>query len=563
MFGTIRKHQTWLWVVISTLTIISFVYYFGPQSKVGSERGGPANLGTINGERITPEEYEATRREVHLRYFFMSGAFPNEESRNRGFDEVRETYYRLLFIHKQKDLGIHIGDETVARTAWNMLRPLQKANINSPTVFIKQILEPHGFQVEDFDRFIRHELGIQELISTVGLSGKLVTPQEAKGFYVREHEELATEAVFLSASNYLGGVTATPEAVSQYYSNHIANYRIPVRLQVSYVEYVLTNFLTEANEEMAKMTNIDQRLEAVYQQRGTNYYREAKSPQEAKEKIREEMRKELMAVAANKKASVLANELFDKEPMRPENLAALGKEKGLTVKVTAPFDLEEGPKDIKVSADFAKRAFALSPTNEPFVGPLLGEDALYVIAFDKRIPSEIPPLDQIRERVTADYKYDQARILALQAGQALYTALTNGMAQAKSFSNICAEAKSQATELPPFSLSTRALPQVEEHISLNGPGGLKELAFGTPAGKISNFQPTSEGGLILYVKAKLPLDPTKMNTDLPSYVESMRQTRQSEAFNEWFRKQAERGLRDTPLGWPKTAPSLNSRTAKS
>ena len=65
------------------------------------------------------------------------------------------------------------------------------------------------------------------------------------------------------------------------------------------------------------------------------------------------------------------------------------------------------------------------------------------------------------------------------------------------------------------------------------------------------------------MKAKLPLDPTKMNADLPSYVESVRQTRQSEAFNEWFRKQAERGLRDTPLGWPKTAPSLNSRTAKS
>ena len=81
MFGTIRRHQTWLWVVISTLTIISFVYYFGPQSKVSQGRGGAANLGTINGERITPEEYDQTRREVYLRYFFMSGTFPNEESR--------------------------------------------------------------------------------------------------------------------------------------------------------------------------------------------------------------------------------------------------------------------------------------------------------------------------------------------------------------------------------------------------------------------------------------------------------------------------------------------------
>ena len=563
MFGTIRRHQTWLWVVISTLTIISFVYYFGPQSKVSQGRGGAANLGTINGERITPEEYDQTRREVYLRYFFMSGTFPNEESRKMGFDESRDTYYRLLFIHKQKDLGIHVGDDTIERTARNMLHPLQKANINSPAAFVKQILEPRGFQWDDFERFVRHELGIQELISTVGLSGKLVTPREAKGLYEREHEELATEAVFASASNYLASVTATPEAISQYYSNHVANYRIPERLQVSYVEYVLTNFLAEANEEMAKMTNIDQRLEAVYQQRGTNYYREAKSPQEAKEKIREEMRKELMAMAANKKAGPFANELFDKEPVRAQNLAALAEEKGLTLKVTAPFDLEDGPKDIKVSGDFAKKAFGLSPTNEPYAGPLLGDEALYVIAFDKRIPSEIPPLDQIRERVTADYKNDQARSLARQAGQALYATLTNGMAQGKTFSNICAEAKFQATELPPFSLSTRAVPQAEEHISLNGRGGLKEIAFSTQPGKLSNFQPTTEGGFILYVKSKLPLDQAKMNADLPSFVESVRQTRQSEAFNEWFRRQAERGLRDTPLGWPKTAPSLNSRRAKS
>ena len=138
MFGTIRKHQTWLWAVIITLTIISFVIYFGPQSKLNSSKGGggTANLGSINGERITPEEYSDTEREVSLRYFFMSGAFPNEETRKSAFDPMRETYYRLLLIHKQKDLGIHLSSEAIAQTARNMLRPLQKANINSPAVFV-------------------------------------------------------------------------------------------------------------------------------------------------------------------------------------------------------------------------------------------------------------------------------------------------------------------------------------------------------------------------------------------------------------------------------------------
>jgi len=373
---------------------------------------------------------------------------------------------------------------------------------------------------------------------------------------------VATEVAFFSATNYLPTVTATPEAVSQFCTNHLPNYRIPERVQVSYVEYVLTNFLADANAEMAKMTNIDERLEAVYQQRGTNYYKEVKSPQEAKEKIREEMRKELMTMAAAKQANVFANEVFDKEPTRPENLAALAKQKGLTGKVSAPFDREEGPKDLHVNADFTKKAFGLS-SNEPFAGPLVGEESVYVIAMDKRIPSEIPALDQIRDRVTADYKYDQARSLARQAGQAFYTTVTNGLGQGETFSNICAEAKVQMTELPAFSLSTRTLPVAEDHLNLNSRGGLKEIAFSTPPGKAANFQPTLEGGAIIYVKAKLPMDQAKMSADLPGFVESVRQSRQSEAFNEWFRRQAERGLQDTPLGRPKPAPNMSSKTAKS
>src|SRR5207249_2932063 len=159
------------------------------------------------------------------------------------------TYFRLLLNRKQEDFGIHPSSEAVAKAARNMLRAPAKSGITSPTAFVKQILEPKGFGMEDVERFIRHELGVEELRSTVGLSGKLVTPEEAKSLYQREHEEVASEAVFISASNYLASVAPTPEAVSQYYSNRVAEYRIPERLQVSYVEFPLTNFLDEATQE--------------------------------------------------------------------------------------------------------------------------------------------------------------------------------------------------------------------------------------------------------------------------------------------------------------------------
>ena len=75
MFGTIRKHQTWLWIVIITVIIISFVVYFSPYSNLN--RGvRVADFGSINGEKINKSEFAQAQREVFLRYFMMTGKWP-------------------------------------------------------------------------------------------------------------------------------------------------------------------------------------------------------------------------------------------------------------------------------------------------------------------------------------------------------------------------------------------------------------------------------------------------------------------------------------------------------
>src|SRR5262245_4658131 len=191
MFTHLRKHQTWLLGVIVTITIVSFVVFFNPNSRNTGSSRGPAYFGSINGERISEEDFYNARREVELQYFFMSGGNwlrDDAEAKKAGFDIEQRTYARLLLIQKQQQLGIHVSSEIAGQFATDMLR-----QYGQPDAFIKKVLEPRGLQTTDLDRFIRHELGIQELISTIGLSGKLVTPQEAQSLYMREHEELSTQ----------------------------------------------------------------------------------------------------------------------------------------------------------------------------------------------------------------------------------------------------------------------------------------------------------------------------------------------------------------------------------
>ena len=549
MFGTIRKHQKWLWAIIITFTIVSFVIFFSPYTRVGNALGkGPNSLGSINGDPVSFEEYRDAVVEVFLRHFLTHGTWPDKDlaARQAGFDEQREAYYRLLLIQKQKEFKIHPSNKAVVQLAADILRSLNRGNPLPFEVFEKQVLSQRGYTAADFERFLKHELGIQQLASLVGVSGRFVTPQEAESIYRHDYQEVLTEAVFFSASNYLSRVSANAEAVAQFYTNQMPNYRLPERIQVSYVKFELTNFWAEADEEMKKLTNLTAIVDNIYLERGTNYYGKDKSPQEAKEAIKQEIRRDLALRSARKQAGDFADTLLGIEPLRSENLEKLAAEKGLSVKVTAPFDRDEGPQDLNVPLDFVRRAFNLT-TEEPIAGPIIAEDGVYVIALHKQIPSEIPPFESIREKVKADWQFSEAVQLARQAGTNFYATLTNAMAKGESFTNICRGAGLTPVELPSFSRSTQSLPEFDERAPF---GLVQEVAFRLSPGKVSNFISTLDGGFILHLKSRLPLDEEKVKKELPRFLAYLRQKRQNEAFNDWFRREAELGLRQTPLARP-------------
>src|ERR1019366_8858993 len=97
---------------------------------------------------------------------------------------------------------------------------------------------------------------------------------------------------------------------------------------------------------------------------------------EAKLKIRDAELQRIEAQIAKKKATDFANPLFDTEPLRAENLEKQAKAAGLTPRVAAPFDRENGPRELEVGADFATKAFARTP-EDPFAGPILGMNSVY------------------------------------------------------------------------------------------------------------------------------------------------------------------------------------------
>lgn len=554
MFGTIRKHQTWLWVIIIAVIIVSFVIFFSPYTRMDSGRG-QVRLGSISGDPITEEEFIHAQRDVTLQYFFMSGGrWPDQDARQMGFDIERETYQWLLLQQKAEDFDIHISSETVAQLARDMTGQFQRAGVSTPQAFIQQVLQPHGLTATDFERFLRRYLAVQQLMAVVGVSGKLVPPADLNSFYARERQEIKSQAVFFPTSEFAAQVSVTPEAISNFYSNRLATYRIPERVQVQYVAFPISNYLAKAEAELTK-TNFNEMVDAAMTRLGTNYTQFGSTPEAAKTKVREEMIRNRALPDVRREAAEFASAVFDMEPASPDNLKVVAEKRGLTVQETQPFDRRTGPPGMNVPQVFVTDAFALDATNTPFAGPVVGEDSVYVMAFGRRVPSEVPALDQVRAKVEQDYRLEQASSLAYNAALSAEHAITNAMAQGKDFAAAAAEAKVKPTPLPAFSLSARSLPEIEGRIALND---LKQVAFGTEPGKLSPVQRTADGAMLLYVEAKLPIDETKRATEMPNFARYIRQSRQNEAFNQWFGKEASQGLRDTPLGQPRPTPNMGS-----
>ena len=575
MLGQIRRHQKWLWVLVAGGTIISFIIFMDPsvgRRGRGFRRaaGGSADFGYSNGHAISREEYYDAYKEAVLGFKMYSGRWPGEDEGSRQlFDPDRRIQQRLLLIEKLNQMNITVPDSAVIERLADMFRDPKQGTIHMEdyerfvTDELPQIRLSGDVQLtrDDFERFVRHDVGIQQLYQLGGLSGSLVVPREADALYRHENEQVVAEVVLFTASNYLATITLDPVAVKQFYTNNLPDYYIPEKVQVGYVKFDATNFLAEADRLLSQQTNLNQAIEQFYMRRGPESYKDSEgktlSREAALKKIRDEEQHGQAMNLAQKKGADFLQELFglyEKEPKSSDNLERLASASGLQSAVTEPFARSEPPRDLKVADSFADVAFALSPDQPVPTEPLVGTDAVYVIAYKKKIPRELQPFDAVRDKVIEEYRRREADQAARKAGQAFYATLTNGFAQNKSFQAVCLEANVLTVKPPPFSLAARSLPGWDGRMDL---GVLQDATANLATGGTSGFVRTRDGGLIVNITSRQPVDEAKMKAELPAYLERIRQERHAEAFNEWIRKETEQARISHLPQFKKSGPQQN------
>lgn len=543
MFGTIRKHQTWLWVIIIGVMVLSMAL-FTQMSGSGNAQRRAGDHGEIDGKPITDAEFQNAWNEASLNYFMRYREFP-EGTRN-GWNQEQQAYERLFLNRKLEQYNIHADSDSVAKVAGLFLNTLGRGEPYSLEEFEAQHLQSQRMTTDDFRRFAEHYVAIQQLVSVIGASGALTPPAEIESLYIQGHQEVKAQAVVFSASNYLANIPEpAPALLGQYYTNEEAQYREPDRMQVSYVHFNITNYLADAKQTLG--TNIDSEVEDIFRREGTNLLTLGKTETEQKAKIHEYLIRGVALSNAWNSALSLQRNLTNSE-----DLNMLAKQKGLEVKITKPFDKEYGPSDLELPPNYPVSELFNLTTDDPFLPtPLRAEDGVYILAFNKFIPSRVPPLEEIRSRVIADFKEFQATRTAQMSARLFEQTATNGLAKGQTFSEIASAAKVKPINLPPFSASTESLPDLEDKVDLNT---FKQAVIETPTGKMTGLIPTRSavspdvptGAMIVYVSERLPVDKTTMQADLPEFSKRVRQARENQAFDMWFAKEFSQAAQNIP-----------------
>lgn len=534
MFQFIRKHQAWGAIFIGAV-ILSFLAFFNPAQTSGpAGRGG--SYGTIGGVEVMEDEFLPVARELRLEQAFRG---QNPAGDRIGHEDVMN---RVFALREAAALGIRVPDEAVAARIVDLpLAKDQGTGRFSPeayTQFLAGLQRELGLSQRDFESYIKHGIALEHLGALAGVSGSLVTPREAAARYRARHEQFSVQLVMFAASNQVANVDLSPEAVGRFYSNNLPAYRLPEQMVVSYVRFAATNFFTEGEQALAAQTNVTQILDAEYVRRGTNAFLDSAgqmlAPDAAKAQLRDEFRRQFSLEAARKAANDFANALYQETPS-PDALRGLAAARGLSAGVSSPFTAVRGPVELRVPAQFARAAFALSEA-EPFGTPVVGEDGVYVFALRERISAAIQPFEAVQARALEDWKRTESVRLARAKAEQFAAGVTNALAQGKTFEAAAAELGVTPLALPPFSATTPSLPELGARLTLNE---ILQAVAELPAGRLSTPQPTADGTFVAHLQARIPAAETQMKAELPEFMAELRRQGGYAAFSEWMMRRAQ------------------------
>jgi peptidyl-prolyl cis-trans isomerase D len=482
MVKLIRRFQQPLMLIITVLVIISFAWLYNTNSFM--DKGGADKVGTIYGHPVTFAQAQKIGRkfelsqDLGLRELYESLAVRRQDAKE---NFIWNSY---VLQHEAAQLGIEpTADEIVAAIQAMPVFQTNGAYDSAKYNLIVQVaLAPRGFTGADMEDLVRDDLRLKRIKALLGAT---VAPadSEVRAAYAQLNERIEASVVRLKLADFLAAAQVPDEDVKKLFEERKVSLTTDELRKVKFAAFILPT---------------------------------TDKPLEGKE------RADALGKLA-KQAEDFAVDMTAKDA-KLDDVAAKYRVK---IEETPDFSAAQPPPELGSSPEVAGAAFKLTQ-KDPNSDILSTDRGYYVLQLAAITPPRPLTFDEAKERLLADLKNERAREALGLKGAEIRTKIEAEIKAGKSFADAAAAAGAKAEKFPAFS---RREPQFEPANS----GEIMQTAIELNAGQLSGFVPAADGGVIVHVDQRPPVDEEKFKAEKARFVEGVSDFQKNALFQQWLK----------------------------
>lgn len=490
MVNLLRKYQQSLMIVITILVIIAFVWFWNGTQAGSIGRPGSDVIGTIYGRRVTETEigrevrkFEVARR-LGLIELLQSLA---------GYDpsQIIENFaWNLMVLHREAEqLQIYPDDEAV-RAALSNLRALQTNGQFDPMKLndlVQGTLAPRGFSDTVIDELLRDDLRLRKIKEIIGSTVEL-SEAEFRAMYAQEHEKMELSVIRFNTEDLAPTVQISEEDVRKAFEQRKTQFLSDEKRKVKYVTFALTDAekAFTGRERTAAMQKIADRA---------NEFTQAMLEENAK---------------------------FDE----------VAKKFEVPVATTGEFTRSAPDPVLAKLPTVSATAWQLTP-QEPDSDVIQSENAFHVLHLETVTPSRPLTLEEAKPRLVETLREERAEEMVSARAAEARKMIEAELKAGKSFAEAAAAAGQKPVAIPPFSIAEPSKADVPDQ------DAILQTAVELGEKQISEFVPAGDGGLLVYLDKRQPIDTAAFEKDKAKLFPLFLRQKQEGAFREWLRVRRE------------------------
>jgi len=496
--GIFQKYGKFIFGAFAILIIMAFMPGL---TELFTKSSGASTAGVAN---VFNENISMTEYHKHLDRIAISMGVRFGQSPDMVRSWVAKDAMQSLFMLKSAEKnGIRVSDDEIKSYILDgfAFKTDGKYDASKFNKYLQEHIVDAGYSKKDLDRGIKESLMVQKYQKMVS-NLIIITDNELLSYFQTLNEEFSIKKLKVKIADYIEKVEYKPEELQAYFELEKKNYTMPARFKLELVKFEYNKYdaLAVISEDMIKK-NYDKNKEKykIVNEDKTSKDVKYQTLESVKVNIINSLTKENSKVLAFKAAKMfengLANQIEDIENGQYELFQSFTKTHGVNIIKVDWFDLTQNNVKGIGNEYQVMQAVSKIPSNTPLSKTISGNLGAYVIFLTDRESVKQATFEQVKDKVTSDFKNSKAKVLAQARAKELVLNISSELETGKEFSKINGNEK--FTKINSFTRKT-----LSPYSTIDAQNVLK-LAEETIPNEISKTEDVVDGTIAIYIEKKV------------------------------------------------------------